>query len=86
MGKRVDHTDTVGDLRRRAFPLGICCTTPACVHRSLIKAEALSRYDNSQRLRELRFRCSRCDGTERMLLLFDELIEVNDFIYPDRWP
>jgi hypothetical protein len=31
----------------------------------------LERYDDGKRL--------------HVLLLFDELVEVNDFIYPDRW-
>jgi hypothetical protein len=61
------------------FPLGIACTT--CGHRALVEAAKVGARDgNMIEIRQLRFRCTECDGAAFEGTIFSAQDQVDDFL------
>ena len=66
-------------LAMSGFPLGVACRT--CGHRALINAAKVGARDgNMTEIRELRLRCTECDGTPFEGTIFSAQDQVDDFL------
>lgn len=69
-------------LRDSNYPLGVMCN--ACLHRSLVAFDALSRRHGLMRkLADLRFTCTRCGRHDVSLEMFHHRGDVTRFLRRD---
>ena len=78
----VDHLDSTASIARSGYPLGVLCRF--CLNRALISGKELAeRFPKPRSVKELRFRCRRCQRTDVELHKFWSPSSVRRFMRAD---